>query len=165
MSFKFDLEKNKANIEEFERFVDENKDMKGAVMPILQEAQRIFGYIPEEIVNIISHKLGKHSSEIYGVATFYSQFTFIPKGKYSIAVCMGTACYVKGANDILEEFEKQLKIKKGETTRDMMFSIIETRCVGDCAVAPVVTVNERVYPKFKIEDIENLIKEYRQMEV
>ena len=165
MSFKFDLEKNKANIEEFERFVDENKDMKGAVMPILQEAQRIFGYIPEEIVNIISHKLGKHSSEIYGVATFYSQFTFIPKGKYSISVCMGTACYVKGANDILEEFEKQLKIKKGETTRDMMFSIIETRCVGDCAVAPVVTVNERVYPKFKIEDIENLIKEYRQMEV
>ena len=165
MSFKFDLEKNKENIEEFERFVDENKDMKGAVMPILQEAQRIFGYIPEEIVNIISHKLGKHSSEIYGVATFYSQFTFIPKGKYSISVCMGTACYVKGANDILEEFEKQLKIKKGETTRDMMFSIIETRCVGDCAVAPVVTINERVYPKFKIEDIENLIKEYRQMEV
>lgn len=164
MSFKFDFEKNKEKIKEFEEFVEENKYVKGAVMPILQEAQRIFGYIPEEIVNIMSHKLGKHSSEIYGVATFYSQFTFIPKGKYSISVCMGTACYVKGANAILEEFEKQLKIKKGETTKDMLFSIVETRCVGECAVAPVVTVNDTVYPTFKIGDVEKLIKEYRQME-
>lgn len=164
MAFEFDLEKNKEKIKEFEDFIDENKDMPGAVMPILQEAQRIFGYIPEEIVMIMSQKLGKHSSEIYGVATFYSQFTFIPKGKYSVNVCMGTACYVKGASDILEEFQNQLKIKKGETTKDMLFSIVETRCVGDCAVAPVVTVNDTVYPKFKLEDVEKLIKEYRQME-
>lgn len=164
MKFKFDVEKNKEKIEEFEKFIEEHKDMKGAVMPVLQEAQRIFGYIPEEAVTIMSHRLGKHSSEIYGVATFYSQFTFIPKGKYSISVCMGTACYVNGASAILEEFEKQLKIKKGETTKDMMFSIIETRCVGECAVAPVVTVNDTVYPKFKIEDVEKLIKEHRSME-
>ena len=165
MSFEFDMNKNKEKIDEFEVFIEENKSVRGAVMPILQEAQRIFGYIPKERVEIMSHRLGKHSSEIYGVATFYSQFTFVPKGKYAISVCLGTACYVNGANDILEEFEKQLKIKKGETTKDLMFSIVETRCVGECAMAPVVTVNDKVYPKFSVSDVDDLLTQYREMEV
>ena len=105
MSFEFDMEKNKENIEEFEAFIEENKTVRGAVMPILQEAQRIFGYIPKEIVEIMSHRLGKHSSEIYGVATFYSQFTFVPKGKYAISVCLGTACYVNGAMTYLKNLK------------------------------------------------------------
>ena len=101
-------------------------------------------------------------SEIYGVATFYSQFSFVPKGENIISVCLGTACYVKGAQKVLEEIEDQLDIKAGNTTPDLLFSIDSTRCVGDCSLAPVILVNEDEYPKVKTDDIKEILDKYRK---
>lgn len=151
------LDENK--VAEFEEFIEKHKDKKGAVMPILQEAQNKFGYLPEEIMELISKKLDIFLSEIYGVATFYSQFTFFPKGKYSISVCLGTACYVKGAKGILEEFMELLGIGVGETTPDRKFSIVETRCVGLCSDAPVVMINNKAYPHFDKNDVKKILEE------
>lgn len=144
-------------MDEFISFMDKNRDTKGVLLIVLQEAQNKFGYLPEEIVNLISSHLGILSSTIYGVATFYSQFTFVPRGKYAISVCMGTACYVKGASDILDEFSNVLGIGLGETTPDQKFSIIETRCVGLCSDAPVVTINNQVYSHFEKSDVEHIL--------
>lgn len=148
-------------LQEFEEFIDSQKDRKGALMPVLQYAQSHFGHIPERIANIISMKLGIPTAEIYGVVTFYSQFTLIPKGANEISVCLGTACYVKGAQVILDEFIKELGINVGETTEDGKFSIVETRCVGQCGEAPVVTINDKVYPHFTPEKVAETIDEYR----
>ncbi len=137
----FCYEKDKGKFDDFVKFIDDHKDQPGAVMPVLQEAQKVFGYIPEPIVDLMALKLGKPSSEIYGVATFYSQFTFKPRGKHEICVCLGTACYVKGADKLLNDFCEALEVKPGETTEDGEFSVIETRCVGECGIAPVVTLD------------------------
>lgn len=161
MEFIFDKEANKEKINEFEKFIEENKERKGALMPIMQEAQGTFGYLPQEVMEIISEKLHVPLSEIYGVATFYSQFSFIPVGRHKINVCLGTACYVKGAQGILEEIEKELGIKKGGTTPDLGFSIVEARCLGDCSMAPVFTINDDVYPKAKKEDIKKILEKYK----
>jgi len=161
MEFKFDKEKNKDKIDEFKLFVQENKDNPGALMPVLQEAQGIFGYLPLEILQLISRLLNIPMAEIYGVATFYSQFSFIPKGRNKISVCLGTACYVKGAQAILEEIEGQLGIKAGYTTPDLEFSITSTRCVGDCSLAPVILINEDVYPRIQKDEVKEVIKKYR----
>lgn len=147
---------------EFEEYMAKLEGTKGALMPVLQDAQQRFGYLPEEIIDLISEKMKIFTSEIYGVATFYSQFTFVPKGKYSISVCLGTACYVNGAKDILDEFGRLLGIGIGETTSDMKFSLVETRCVGACSEAPVVVVNNKIYPRFKKEQVEGLIEELRE---
>jgi NADH:ubiquinone oxidoreductase subunit E len=155
--FLFDQEENREKIEEFIAFMDKNREMDGALLPVLQEAQNKFGYIPEEIVELISSHMQILTSTIYGVATFYSQFSFVPRGKYSISVCMGTACYVKGATDILEEFSKVLGIGLGETTPDRKFSIVETRCVGLCSDAPVVMINNQVYTHFKRADVDHIL--------
>lgn len=161
MEFVFDKEKNKEKIQEFEIFIGENKDKPGALMPIMQEAQEVFGYLPLEILQLISNRLNVPLSEIYGVATFYSQFSFIPIGENKISVCLGTACYVKGAQGVLEEIEKDLGIKKGGTTTDLKFSIIETRCLGDCSLAPVFTINDDVYPNVKKDDIKDILAKYK----
>lgn len=161
MEFVFDKKKNKEKIEAFEIYMDENKDKKGALMPVLQYAQEHFGYLPMEILKLVSRRLGTPLSEIYGVATFYSQFTFVPVGKYKINVCLGTACYVNGAQSILEEIEKELGIKHGQTTPDLQFSIVEARCLGDCSLAPVVMINEDIYPNLKKSDIKGIIDQYR----
>lgn len=162
MEFKFDMEKNKEKIREFMNFIDENRDKPGVLMPALQEAQEKFGYLPREILELISKELNIPLSEIYGVATFYSQFSFIPKGKYNISVCLGTACYVKGADKILEELEKVLRIKSGETTPDLKFSITPTRCLGACGLAPVININGETYGKLKPEDIKGIIEKYNE---
>lgn len=156
MEFKFDKEK----IEEFKKVIQDLKNKKGALMPVLQKVQEIFGYLPTEMLQLTSEELNIPLSEIYGVATFYSQFSFIPKGEYVVSVCLGTACYVKGGQEILEEFEKQLGIKAGYTTQDMKFSICSTRCIGDCSMAPVVTVNNDVYPRLKKEQVKDIILKY-----
>lgn len=145
------------SIVEFLNGVDDKADL----IEVLHKTQDLFGYIPKRVVTKISKEMGIPGAEIYGVITFYSRFSLIPKGKYSISVCMGTACYVKGANDILEAFSTELGIGVGETTDDQLFSIIETRCVGQCALAPVVNVNEDVYPFFKLEDVKNIINELK----
>lgn len=161
MEFVFDKEKNKEKIECFKMFIQEHKAIPGALMPVLQEAQGVFGYLPIEILQLISKLLKIPMSEIYGVATFYSQFSFIPKGENIISVCLGTACYVKGAQDILGEIENVLGIKADETTPDLMFSINSTRCVGECSLAPVITINEDIYAKVTKDKVKGLIAKYR----
>lgn len=161
MEFVFDIEENKEEIKEFEVYIEENKDKSGALMPIMQEAQNIFGYLPVEILELISRRLNVSLAEIYGVATFYSQFSFIPIGENRINVCLGTACYVKGAADILEEIEEELGIKQGETTPDLKFSILESRCLGDCSLAPVFTVNDDVYPNVSKNDVKEILEKYK----
>lgn len=155
----FCFKKDKDKFDEFVKFVDSKKETPGAVMPVLQEAQRVFGYIPEPIVDYIALKLDKPSSEIYGVATFYSQFTLTPRGKHEICICLGTACYVKGADKLLDEFCKTLNIKAGDTTADGEFTVVETRCVGECGSAPVVTVDGKNIPFVKKDDVKKLILE------
>ncbi|WP_313339082.1 NADH-quinone oxidoreductase subunit NuoE [Sedimentibacter sp.] len=161
MEFVFDKEKNKEKIESFKMFIQDHKETPGVLMPVLQEAQEIFGYLPREILQLISSSLRIPMAEIYGVATFYSQFSFIPKGKNTISVCLGTACYVKGAQAILEEIETVLGIKAGSTTPDLKFSIDSTRCVGDCSLAPVIVINEDVYAKVTKDKVKELIEKYR----
>lgn len=139
MSFCF--KKDQEKFDQFVEFLDANKDKKGAVMPILQKAQEIFSYIPEEIVDLMALRMGVHSSEIYGVASFYSQFSFIPKGEHEICVCLGTACYVKGSDKILSNLENELGIKVGETTADGKISLAEARCIGECGIAPVLSID------------------------
>lgn len=139
MSFCF--KKDQEKFDQFVEFLDTNKDKKGAVMPILQKAQEIFSYIPEEIVDLMALRMGVHSSEIYGVASFYSQFSFIPKGEHEICVCLGTACYVKGSDKILSDLENELGIKVGETTPDGKISLAEARCIGECGIAPVLSID------------------------
>ncbi|WP_311482094.1 NAD(P)H-dependent oxidoreductase subunit E [uncultured Anaerococcus sp.] len=137
----FCLKKDQDKFQEFLKFLEDNKDKKGAIMPILQKAQEIFSYIPEEIVDIMALRLGVHSLEIYGVASFYSQFSFVPKGEHEICVCLGTACYVKGSDKILESLENELGIRVGETTADGKISLAEARCIGECGMAPVVSID------------------------
>lgn len=161
MEFVFDTEKHEEEIDEFEIYIQETKDKQGALMPIMQKAQEVFGYLPLEILELISRRTHTPLSEIYGVATFYSQFSFIPIGEYKINVCLGTACYVKGAQDILEEIEKELGIEHGETTPDLKFSIVEARCIGDCGLAPVFTINDDVYPHVTTDDIKEILDKYR----
>lgn len=162
MEFTFDREENKENINKLEIFLEKNKDMPGILMPALQEVQSIFGYLPTEMLQLVSRRLGVPMSEIYGVATFYSQFSFVPTGDNIISVCLGTACYVKGAHDVMEEIEGQLGIAAGNTTPDLQFTISSTRCIGDCSLAPVILVNEDVYPHLKTDDIKDIIDKYRK---
>ena len=158
----FNREKYSEEIKQFNKIINEYRNIPGGLMPILQNAQEIFGYLPKEILADISKELKIPLSRVYGVATFYSQFTFAPKGKNQISVCLGTACYVKGAQQIVEELENELGIKAGETTHDMLFSIIETRCVGDCAIAPIVTVNGKNIGRFTVDKVKPLIEELRE---
>jgi NADH-quinone oxidoreductase E subunit len=161
MEFKFDLEANEEKIKDFQIFMRENKNKKGALMAVLHQAQSTFGYLPREIQEMISEEMKIPVSEIYGVATFYSQFTLEPKGKYDIGVCLGTACYVKGAQDILDEIQKELGISVGETTPDGKFSISPTRCLGACGLAPVIVINDDVHGRLKPEDVKDVLNKYQ----
>lgn len=161
MEFAFDWNENAAKVEHLKAVIAEKKHEKGALMPLLHEAQSTFGYLPIEVQKIISEELKMPLAEIYGVATFYSQFTLIPKGEYNIGVCLGTACYVKGSQALLEEIEKGLGIKVGETTVDRRFSLEATRCIGACGLAPVITVNEDVYGKLVPADIKGILAKYK----
>lgn len=133
------------------------------LIEILHVVQNTLGYIPRDIVNLISTTLDIPVAAIYGVITFYSRFSLVPQGTYSVSVCMGTACYVKNAEKILEEFSNQLGIDIGETTEDLIFSLIETRCVGDCANAPVVSVNNTLYKHVKLEDVKGILANLKEV--
>lgn len=146
--------------EKLQEVIAAHKDQPGAVIPVLHEAQKIYGYLPIEVQTMIAEGLNVPLAEIYGVVTFYAQFSLNPKGKYNIGVCLGTACYVKGSNLILEKVKEILGIDVGECTPDGLFSIEATRCIGACGLAPVMTVGEDVYGKLVVDDIEGILKKY-----
>ena len=140
--------------------IKEHKGQKGALMPIMQAAQDIYGYLPYQVQKIISDETGIPIEKIYGVATFYAQFSMQPKGKYVVSVCLGTACYVKGSGNVLDEVEKVLGIKDGECTPDGKFSIETCRCVGACGLAPVMIVDGDVYGKMKPDMVADILAKY-----
>lgn len=133
----------------------------GALMPALQKAQEIYGYLPIEVQTMIADGLGVPLSEVYGVATFYSQFSLYPKGKYKIGICLGTACYVKGSGEVFEKLKKVLGIEGGQCTANREFSLDATRCIGCCGLAPVMTVNDDVYGKITADDVEGILMKYQ----
>ena len=150
----------KEKMEKLEQFILEHKDQQGALIPILHEAQELFGYISEEAQKKISEVLNVPLAEIFGVVTFYSRFTLKPRGQYTVSACLGTACYVKNAQGVLDKLEEELKISSGNTTEDGKFTLEVTRCLGCCGLAPIVMINEDVYGKLVPEDIPNILKKY-----
>lgn len=141
--------------------IDELRSQKGALMPIMQKAQEIYGYLPIEVQQMIADELNIPLEEVYGVATFYAQFALNPKGRYKISVCLGTACYVKGSGDVYERLMDTLGIKGGECTPDGKFSLEACRCVGACGLAPVMMVNDEVYGRLKPEDVDDILAKYK----
>ena len=141
--------------------IDKYKDTQGALIPILHEVQEYYGYLPIEVQELIAAGLRIPLAEVYGVVSFYAQFSIQPKGKYNVNVCLGTACYVKGAGKILEKFEDLLGIKAGTTTEDGEFGIEACRCVGACGLAPVVMVNGEVYGRLIQDDVKNIVEKYK----
>lgn len=141
--------------------IDEHRDDSGALMRILQEAQEIYGYLPYEVQVIIAEELGLPLEKVYGVVTFYSQFSLNPKGKYKISVCLGTACYVKGSGDIFKKLQDKLGVKGGEMTPDGLFSLEDCRCIGACGLAPVLTVNEDVYGRLTGDELDEILAKYK----
>ena len=146
--------------EKLMKIIAENKDQKGALMPIMQKAQDIYGYLPIEVQTMIADGMGIPLEKVYGVATFYSQFSLNPKGKYQISVCLGTACYVKGSGDVYAKIEEILGIKGGECTPDGKFSLDACRCVGDCGLAPVMMVNDEVFGRLKPDDVKGILEQF-----
>ncbi len=140
--------------------IAELKDEPGSLMPIMQKAQDIYGYLPIEVQTIIAEETDTPLERIYGIATFYAQFALEPKGKYQISVCLGTACYVKGAAQILEKIENDLGIKSGQCTSDGKFSIDACRCIGACGLAPVMMINDEVYGRLTPDDIPGILAKY-----
>lgn len=156
VSFKGTKEQEKRLMEVINRY----KGTDGALIPVLHEAQDIYGYLPIEVQAIISQHLNITMAEIYGVVTFYTQFTTQPKGKYKIGICLGTACYVKGSGDILNKIKEKLGIGEGECSPDGKYSIDATRCIGACGLAPVMTVNDDVYGKLTVDDLDDIFAKY-----
>ena len=152
------LSKDKFN--ELEDFINSLKEKKGALIEVLHKAQHIFGYLPKDVQLFIGKKLNIPSSKVFGVITFYSYFTTKPRGKYVINVCLGTVCFVKGSDKIMEKFEQKLNINCGETTPDGNFTLEGLRCVGACGLAPVVVINEKVYGHVSIDDVEKILSNY-----
>ena len=141
--------------------IEKYNGVPGAMMPILQEAQGIYGYLPIEVQKIISDKTGVSLEEIYGIVSFYAQFKLNPDGEVAIAVCLGTACYVKGSGDIIEEISKELNLPVGSTSSDGKYSLEATRCIGACGLAPVLTVNGEVYGRLTKDDVPSILAKYR----
>lgn len=140
--------------------IEKYRGVKGSMMPILQEAQEIYGYLPVEVQRIISDKTGVSLEEIFGIVSFYSQFALNPKGQVAISVCLGTACYVKGSQDLIDRITLRLGIKDGDTTPDGKYSLTATRCIGACGLAPVLTVNDEVFGRLKKEDVDGILAKF-----
>lgn len=140
---------------------DRYKDEPTPLMLILSDIQKEYGYIPLEVQEIVSKRLDIPTSDIYGVVTFYSFFSLTPKGKYVIGICLGTACYVKGGQNILDKFSSLLNIKSGQTTPDGLFTLDALRCIGACGIAPAVTINGKVYSKVTVDEVAKIIESYR----
>ncbi len=145
---------------QLEEYIAEHGKERGTLMPTLQKAQEIYGYLPIEVQTMIAKGLNVPLSEVYGVATFYSQFSLFPKGQYKVSVCLGTACYVKGSGEIFEKIQDILKIKSGETTPDGKFSLADCRCVGACGLAPVMMINDDVYGRLTPDMLPDIFAKY-----
>ncbi|MBR2336321.1 MAG: NAD(P)H-dependent oxidoreductase subunit E [Clostridia bacterium] len=143
-----------------DRYVNERTPL----MMILSDIQKEYGYIPLEVQELVSERTGISVAEIYGVVTFYSFFSLKPKGKYVIGVCLGTACYVKGAQQIIDKFSEIIGIKPGETSEDGLFTLDALRCIGACGIAPAVTINGKVYPKLTVDVVPKIVDEYKALE-
>ncbi len=141
--------------------IAENKDDPSCLMRVMQEAQEIYGYLPFEVQEKIAEGMGVPVEKVYGVATFYAQFSLSPKGEYNISVCLGTACYVKGSGDIFNKLSEQLGIGADECTADGRFSLTACRCIGACGLAPVLTVNDDVYGRLTVDDVPGILAKYR----
>ncbi|MFZ5354365.1 MAG: NADH-quinone oxidoreductase subunit NuoE [Bacillota bacterium] len=144
-----------------DEFIDKLSYKEGALITVLHKAQEIFGYLPKEVQLHVARKLNIPAAKVNGVVTFYSYFTETPKGEHIISVCMGTACFVRGAENLLKELEKRLDIKPGQTSVDGKFSIDALRCVGACGLAPVVMVDGKVYGRVKTEELDTILKNYK----
>ena len=141
------------------------KNEPSPLMIVLTDVQKEYGYIPLEVQEVISAELNIPVSDIYGVVTFYSFFSLKPKGKYVIGVCIGTACYVKGSQNVLDKFAEILNIKCGETTEDGLFTLDGLRCIGACGIAPAISINGKVYPKVQLSEVAKIVEEYRAKEM
>ena len=148
---------NSAAVAQIKEICARYKDEKTPLMMILSDIQNEYGYIPLEVQELVSKETGISVAEIYGVVTFYSFFSLTPKGKYVIGCCLGTACYVKGAQNVIDRFSEELKIKPGETTPDGMFTLDALRCIGACGIAPAVSINGKVYPKMEVNQVPKVI--------
>lgn len=153
-----------AAVKQINAICDRYANEKTPLMMILSDIQKEYGYIPLEVQELVSTKTGISVAEIYGVVTFYSFFSLTPKGKYVIGVCLGTACYVKGAQQIVDKFSEIIGIKAGETSADGLFTLDALRCIGACGIAPAVTINGKVYPKLTVDAVPKIVAEYKAME-
>ena len=150
------------NFKKLQQFIDEYKGKPGSLIPIMQKAQDIFGYLPMKVQQYIADELNVPLQNIYGISTFYAQFTLEPKGEHSIGLCMGTACYVRGAQLVLDKIQEQLGISMGETTKDRKFTLVATRCLGCCGLAPVMMIDDDVYGRLTPDKIPEILKKYQQ---
>lgn len=155
---------NQEKLQILESKINQFKKVDGGLIPILHEVQELYGYLPEEILNRVSEQLKIPMIEIYGVATFYSLFSLKPKGKYVIKVCLGTACYVKGSQKLLDRISKDLDITVGKTTADGLFTLEETRCLGACGLAPILMISDKTYGGLTSNDIPKILKKHRKQE-
>ncbi len=147
---------------ELDKWIDTYRGKTGSVIRALNKAQEIFGYLPREIQDRVAKGLGRPLSEVYGIVTFYSFFTVVPKGKHSVCACMGTACYVRGGQQVLDDLKKQLNVEVGGTTADREFSLSSIRCMGACALAPVVRVDEEVHRQVSPKKVKEILGKYSQ---
>ncbi|HEX2952460.1 MAG TPA: NAD(P)H-dependent oxidoreductase subunit E [Bacillota bacterium] len=156
------LKEDDKRFQELDRIIAKYKEKPGALIPVLHEAQMLFGYLPESVQIRVAEGLNVPLSEVYGVITFYSLFTLKPRGKHTIGICLGTACYVKGAPAVVEAVQKTLNVKTDDTTDDGLFSLTITRCVGACGLAPVMTIGEDVYGRLTADKVPEVLAKYRQ---
>lgn len=155
------MTENAQKYKELQRVIEQHKNIPGALMPVMQKAQDIFGCVPMDVQEMIADGLGTTLSEVYGIATFYSQFALEPKGEYVISVCLGTACYVKGSQAVLDRICEELDVQPGKTSANGRFTIQATRCIGACGLAPVMTVNEEVYGRITADDVPGILSKYK----
>ena len=154
---------NEAAVKKISEICDRYANENTPLMMILSDIQTEYGYIPVEVQELVSEKTGISVAEIYGVVTFYSFFSLKPKGKYIIGCCLGTACYVKGAQQIIDKFSELLGIAPGETSEDGLFTLDALRCIGACGIAPAVTINGKVYPKLSVSEVPGIVAEYKKL--
>jgi NADH-quinone oxidoreductase subunit E/NADP-reducing hydrogenase subunit HndA len=156
---------SKEKYDELELFINNLETTKGALIEILHKAQNIFGYLPRDVQLFVARKLGISGAEVFGVVSFYSYFTTKPKGKHVISVCMGTACFVKGADKIIERLKEKLEIESNEVTKDGLFTLQDVRCLGTCSMAPVLMIDDKIYGRVKEEDLDDILNSYLSEEL